>query len=85
MLMNEKKESMTQTFRAMLITALGYGILAGLFMFLTNPLIPILFGSEYSGATETFILLAVWPFVFALRQTLSAWFTANDRDRKSVV
>lgn len=78
MLMNEKKESMTQTFRAMLITALGYGILAGLFMFLTNPLIPILFGSEYSGATETFILLAVWPFVFALRQTLSAWFTANN-------
>ena len=78
MMMREKKENISQIFRIMIFTALGYGFFAGLLILFFTPIIPILFGTEYSESKQLLILLSPWPFVFALRQTLASWFTANN-------
>lgn len=62
----------------MIFTALSYGVFAGLLILFFTPIIPILFRTEYSESKQLLILLSPWPFVFALRQTLASWFTANN-------
>lgn len=68
-----------RTYRAMLLSGVGYGILAGAVIPLVEPWIPRVFGSDYAPATHYLGLLALWPPLFALRQCLATHLTAHSR------
>lgn len=68
-----------RTYRVVLLTALGYGLLASLGIIIIAPLVPQLFGEDYHEATSYLLLLAPWPALFALRQCLAAKLTATGR------
>ncbi|MBX3692103.1 oligosaccharide flippase family protein [Dokdonella sp.] len=68
-----------QTFRAMLLSGVGYGVLAGVAILLAGPWVPRLFGDDYALATRYLGLLALWPALFALRQCLATYLTAIHR------
>lgn len=68
-----------RTYRAMLLTGVGYGVLAGLGMLIAAPWIPRLFGSDFLPASHYLGLLALWPALFALRTCLASHLTATNR------
>ncbi len=65
-----------RTYRAMLLAAVGYGMLAGAAILVAAPFIPQVFGTDYSEATTYLQLLSPWPVLFALRQCMGARLTA---------
>lgn len=68
-------------YRVVLLTALGYGLLASLGIIIIAPLVPQLFGEDYHEATSYLLLLAPWPALFALRQCLAAKLTSTNQQR----
>jgi O-antigen/teichoic acid export membrane protein len=68
-----------RTYRAMLLSGVGYGVLAGVVILLVEPWIPRIFGSDYASATHYLGLLALWPPLFALRHCLATHLTAHHR------
>ncbi|WP_225783653.1 lipopolysaccharide biosynthesis protein [Xenophilus sp. Marseille-Q4582] len=71
--------SQQRTYRAVLLSALSYGCLAGLAMLVVSPFVPRLFGPDYEDAAQYLLVLAPWPMLFALRQCLAAKLTAAHR------
>lgn len=69
----------TRTYHALLLSALGYGLLAAVGILIAVPWIPRIFGSDYALATHYLALLALWPALFALRHCLATHLTANHR------
>jgi len=67
------------TYRAVLLVALGYGLLASMAMLVAAPFVPYLFGPGYEEAGRCLLLLAPWPILFALRQCFAAQLTAQLR------
>lgn len=68
-----------RTYRAVLLSGMGYGLLAGAGMLLAAPWLPRIFGAEYAPASYYLRLLAVWPLLYAIRHCLAAHMTANYR------
>lgn len=68
-----------RTYRAMLLSGIGYGMLAGVAIFVFAPWVPRVFGSDYALATHYLGLLAAWPAMFALRHGLATYLTAHHR------
>ncbi|MEN1957643.1 lipopolysaccharide biosynthesis protein [Luteimonas changyuni] len=68
-----------RTFRALLISGLCYGVLAGVGILVVAPWVPRVFGSEYAHATFYLGLLSPWPALFALRHCLATHLTAHHR------
>lgn len=68
-----------RTYRAMLLSGVGYGVLAGAVILLVAPRVPRLFGNDYAPATYYLGLLALWPALFALRYCLATHLTAHHR------
>ncbi|MFG5778552.1 lipopolysaccharide biosynthesis protein [Comamonas sp. J-3] len=66
-----------RTYRAVLITGIGYGVLAGIGILVAAPWIPMVFGSDYIPSTTYLYLLAPWPILYALRHCLSIYLIAN--------
>lgn len=71
----------SRTYRAVMLTALGYGFIAGVAILIFAPGIPHLFGADYRAATNYLMLLAPWPVLYALRQYLAVKLTATHRQR----
>lgn len=67
------------TYRAVLLVALGYGLLASMAMLVAAPFVPYLFGPGYEEAGRCLLLLTPWPILFALRQCFAAQLTAQLR------
>jgi len=67
------------TFRAVLLVALGYGLIAGMAILVAAPFMPVLFGPEYEDSSRHLALLAPWPVLFALRQCFATQLTARLR------
>lgn len=68
-----------QTYRAMLLSSAGYGVMAGVGIVIVAPWASRLFGSDYALASHYLALLALWPSLFALRHCLATYLTANHR------
>lgn len=68
-----------RTYRAMLLSGVGYGVLAGVGILIAAPWVPHVFGSDYALVTHYLALLALWPALFALRHCLATHLTANHR------
>ena len=68
-----------RTYRAMLLSGVGYGMLAGVAILALAPWVPGVFGSDYALATHYLGLLAAWPAMFALRHGLATHLTAHHR------
>ena len=68
-----------RTYRAMLLSGVGYGVLAGAVILLVGPWMPRIFGSDYAPATHYLGLLALWPPLFALRHSLATHLTTHHR------
>ncbi len=86
MALHGSTSSNSDTFRAVLLVALGYGLLAGVAAWIVAPFVPLLFGSGYGDAVHCLLLLSPWPLLFAWRQCLATDLTASDRQRvRSVV
>lgn len=68
-----------RTYRAMLLSAVGYGLLAAVGILIAAPWVARVFGSDYALATHYLALLALWPALFALRHCLAAHLTASHR------
>lgn len=68
-----------RTYRAMLVSGVGYGLLVGLGILIVAPWVPRIFGDDYAVATHYLYLLAPWPVLFALRQCLATHLTAHHR------
>lgn len=68
-----------RTYRAMLLSGVGYGVLGGMGILIVAPWVPRIFGSDYVLATHYLGLLALWPVLFALRQCLATHLTAHHR------
>ena len=66
-----------RTYRAMLLSGIGYGVLAGVAILVFAPWVPRVFGSDYALATHYLSLLALWPAMFALRHGLATHLTAH--------
>ena len=75
----KSSDERTRTYRAMLLSAVGYGVLAGAGIMIAAPWVPRVFGSDYALATHYLALLALWPALFALRNCLATHLTANHR------
>ena len=67
----------TKTFRAMLASGVGYGVLAGVAILAFAPWVPRIFGPEYALASHYLVLLTVWPAMFAVRHSLATYLTAQ--------
>lgn len=67
------------TFRAVLLVALGYGLIAGMAIVIAAPFMPVLFGPEYEASARQLLLFSPWPVLFALRQCFAAQLTARLR------
>lgn len=74
-------EDQHRTYRAILLSALGYGLVAGAAILMAAPFVPQVFGPDYGEATAYLQLLAPWPVLFALRQCLAAKLTALYQQR----
>ena len=68
-----------RTYRAMLLSGIGYGVLAGVAILVFAPWVPRVFGSDYALATHYLGLLALWPAMFAVRHGLATHLTAHHR------
>lgn len=68
-----------RTYRAMLLSGVGYGVMAGVGILIVAPWVPRVFGSDYALAIHYLSLLAFWPVMFALRHCLATYLTANHR------
>lgn len=68
-----------RTYRAVLMAATGYGLLAGVGILVISPWVPLVFGNDFAPATHYLALLALWPTLFALRQGLATHLTAHHR------
>lgn len=66
-----------QTYRAMLLCGIAYGLLVGVGVVVAAPWIPRVFGSDYAPAVHWLILLAPWPALFAFRHCMAAQLTAS--------
>ena len=75
----KSSDERARTYRAMLLSAVGYGVLAGAGIMIAAPWVPHVFGSGYALATHYLTLLALWPALFALRHCLATHLTANHR------
>jgi O-antigen/teichoic acid export membrane protein len=75
----KSSDERARTYRAMLLSAVGYGVLAGAGIMIAAPWAPRVFGSDYALATHYLALLALWPALFALRHCLATHLTANHR------
>lgn len=73
------------TYSAMLFAALGYGLLAGAAILIAAPLLPRVFGTDYSEATVYLQMLAPWPALFALRQCIGAKLTATHQQNARTI
>ena len=72
----DSSKNQHRTYRAMLLAAVGYGMLAGAAILVAAPFVPQVFGTDYSEATTYLQLLSPWPVLFALRQCMGAKLTA---------
>ncbi len=68
-----------------LISALGYGFLAGVVIFLTSPFIPKIFGDGFEKTTDYLQILAIWPIFFALRNFLASSLTSHLKQRSRAI
>ena len=68
-----------RTFRVLVLVAMTYGLLAGMFILLFRSFIPRIFGAGYGQVTDLLFLLAPWPVLFALGQCWAAKLTAINR------
>ena len=75
----KSRDERTRTYRAMLLSGVGYGVLAGVGVVIAAPWVSRVFGSDYALATHYFTLLALWPALFALRHCLATYLTANHK------
>lgn len=69
------KKTATKTYRAVVLVALGYGLLASMGMLVAAPFIPYLFGLGYEESAHYLLLLAPWPALYSLRQSLATRLT----------
>lgn len=81
MMVKNDLSSQRRTYRAVLLAALSYGLLAGATILAIAPFTPLIFGVDYTEAVVCLQLLALWPALFALRQCLAAKLTANRQQR----
>lgn len=65
----------------MLLVTLGYSMLASSFIFMVAPLTPLIFGAEYEEASSYLQLFAIWPIFFSVRQILTSWLTAQNKQK----
>ena len=72
----DSSKNQHRTYRAMLLAAVGYGMLAGAAILVAAPFVPQVFGTDYSEAITYLQLLSPWPVLFALRQCMGARLTA---------
>jgi len=75
----KSSDERTRTYRAMLLSGVGYGVLACTGIMIAAPWVSRVFGSDYALATHYFALLALWPALFALRHCLATYLTANHK------
>lgn len=75
----KSRDERARTYRAMLLSGVSYGLLAGVGILIAAPWVPRVFGSDYALATHYLALLALWPVLFALRHCLATHLTANHR------
>jgi len=75
----KSNDERVRTYHAMLLSGVGYGVLAGVGILIVAPWVPRVFGSDYALATHYLALLALWPALFALRHCLATHLTANHR------
>lgn len=68
-----------RTYRAVVLSGMGYGLLAGPAILLAAPWLPRVFGADYAPASYYLGLLAAWPVLYAMRHCLAANMTANNR------
>lgn len=68
-----------RTYRAVLLSGIAYGVLAGAAILISAPWIPRIFGNDYESASHFLLLLAPWPALFALRHCLATHLTATHR------
>lgn len=73
-----------RTFRAVVLTASGFGVCASLVVALISSWVPHAFGPGYSATSQFVLWLSPWPFLYALHQTLAANLTATDRQKMRV-
>ena len=72
-------EDGARTYSVMLLVGLGYGVVAGAVILAVTPSVPRIFGLDYSLASHYLALLAAWPALFALRQSLASQLMAQHR------
>lgn len=70
-----------RTYRFVIFAAVSYGLITTIIILLTAPLLPHIFGQEYTESIIYLELLAFWPILFALRQCLGIGLIANNRKR----
>lgn len=73
-----------RTFRAVVIAALAYGVIASVVVLFVAPFVPDLFGKGYTATARYVVMFAPWPFLFALHQCAATALTASDRQRARV-
>jgi O-antigen/teichoic acid export membrane protein len=75
----------TRTYRAVLFSGIGYGVLAGVAMLICAPWVPKIFGGGYTSITHYLLLLSPWPTLFAIRYSIATHLTAHDRQAKWIL
>lgn len=73
------KPDQARTYRAMVMAAAAYGVLASLGSLSVAPFMPALFGPGYEATSHLVMLLAPWPLVYALHQSAATALTATGR------
>jgi O-antigen/teichoic acid export membrane protein len=73
------------TYRAVVLAATGFGLLASIIVAVIAPWVPYVFGPGYAATTRYVLLLAPWPLLFALHQCVAANLTATDRQTSRVL
>lgn len=69
----------SRTYRAVVVAAAGYGLLASLATLALSPLVPALFGPGYEATAHFVLLLSPWPLLYAFRHCAASALTATDR------
>lgn len=73
-----------RTLRAVTLAGAAYSLLAVAVLAAGSPFVPMIFGAEYVETARYVLLLAPWPFIFALHQIFATALTGSGRQRLRV-
>ncbi|GAA4853394.1 hypothetical protein GCM10023332_00530 [Luteimonas vadosa] len=73
-----------RTYRAVLVSAVGYGLLASLATLALSPFVPALFGPGYEDTARYVQWLSPWPLLYALHHSAASALTASDRQGQRI-